>query len=83
MKTTNSGARGLTAHRTIVFVDEHQDFLEWDVNKEGVVIACRPFQSWVWTGTKVLNENIKPGDKLQVERRGHQFTLVHPVREVK
>ena len=41
--------------RTIVFEDDGQDFLEWDVDEKGVVVDCRPFQQNVWNGTKVVN----------------------------
>jgi len=69
--------------QTIYFVDEGQDFLQWDINEEGVVTACRPFQGWVWCGTKVLNKDIKRGDYLKIERNGIKSTLVHPVKKVK
>jgi hypothetical protein len=69
--------------RTIYFVDDGQDFLQWDINEEGEVTACRPFQGWVWVGTKVLNKNIKPGDLLKIERKGIESTLIHPVKKIK
>jgi hypothetical protein len=70
---------------TIVFVDEGQDFLEWDIDEKGVVVACRPFQDWVWVGTKVLNKDIKPGDRLDIISKtdGSQHQLAHPVEKVK
>ncbi len=37
---------------TVIFKDEGQDFLEWDIDK-GKVVACRPFQEWLWLGTLV------------------------------
>ena len=49
----------------VTFEDEQQDFLEWDI-KDGVVAACRPFQGWLWNGTKVHNASIKPGDLLDI-----------------
>ena len=67
---------------TIHFVDEGQDFLEWDIDEKGVVTACRPFQGWVWVGTKVHNKDIKPGDKLDIEGHGLCTTLIHPVEKV-
>lgn len=67
---------------TIHFVDEGQDFLEWDINEEGVVTACRPFQGWVWNGTKVHNKDIKPGDRLDITTRGTRTHLIHPVEKV-
>ncbi|GAH82866.1 unnamed protein product, partial [marine sediment metagenome] len=29
---------------TVLFKDEGQDFLEWDINDEGEVVDCRPLQ---------------------------------------
>ena len=51
---------------TIFFVDDGQDFLEWDINDNGEVVDCRPFQGSVWVGTKVHNKDIKPGDQLDI-----------------
>jgi hypothetical protein len=67
---------------TIVFVDEGQDFLEWDINDKGIITACRPFQGWVWVGTKVKNKEIKPGDKLDIITKNREFQLRHPVDKV-
>jgi hypothetical protein len=68
---------------TVFFVDDGQDFLEWDIDK-GVVVACRPFQGWVWIGTKVHNKDIKPGDYLDITTptgtRTHH--LIHAVEKV-
>ena len=50
-KGENQHGEGARQH-TIAFEDHSQDFLEWDV-KDGVVVACRPFQEWAWKGTKV------------------------------
>lgn len=52
--------------KRIFFEDDGQDFLEWDINEEGEVVACRPFQGWVWIGVKVHNKDIKPGDHLDI-----------------
>lgn len=52
---------------TVVFEDDGQDFLEWDIDEEkGKVVACRPFQSDTWVGTYIHNKNIKPGDYLAI-----------------
>ena len=68
---------------TVFFVDEGQDFLEWDINKEGEVIACRPFQSWLWVGVKVQNKDIKRGDLITYTKDGARHQLIHPVEKVK
>jgi hypothetical protein len=70
---------------TVHFVDEGQDFLEWDINGEGKVVACRPFQADIWVGTKVQvhNKNIKRGDLLDITTPdGIHRSLIHPVEKV-
>jgi hypothetical protein len=68
---------------TVSFVDEGQDFLEWDINDEGKVVGCRPFQGWVWNGTTVHNKDIKPGDLLDITTpSGLRRKLIHPVEKV-
>lgn len=56
-----------TKIRTIHFEDHGQDFLEWDLDADNVVIACRPCQGWVWIGNKVMNKAIKPGCYLKFQ----------------
>jgi hypothetical protein len=69
---------------TIVFEDDGQDFLEWDIDGEGKVVGCRPFQGWVWNGTQVHNKDIKPGDHLDITTHtGNRMTLAHAVEKVK
>lgn len=41
---------------TITFDDQGQDFLEWDLDRKGHVIACRPSQAWLWVGTRVTTQ---------------------------
>lgn len=67
---------------TVHFVDDGQDFLEWDINN-GEVVDCRPFQGDVWIGTKVHNTDIQEGDILQITApSGLEKTLNHPVESV-
>lgn len=47
--------------KTITFEDNGQDFLEWDVNEQGIVIDCRPFQKWMWCGCKVDIKSFNSG----------------------
>ena len=68
---------------TVFFVDDGQDFLEWDLNDKGEVVDCRPFQGWVWIGTKVHNTDIGPGDYLDITtKEGTRRTLIHAVEKV-
>jgi len=78
--------------KTIMFKDEGQDFLEWDIEYPdsrndfiGKVVACRPFQEDTWKGTEVYQKDIRPGDLLPVVPpiTGRPLTLIHPVRSVK
>lgn len=46
----------------IHFEDNGQDFLTWEVDEEGQVIGCHPFQAAVWCGKYVLQqEYLCPG----------------------
>lgn len=68
---------------TVVFKDDGQDFLEWDLDIDGKVVDCRPFQGWVWNGTTVLNKDIKPGDLLDIiSKEGDRHKLIHAVEQV-
>jgi len=67
---------------TVYLEDHGQDFLEWDI-EDGEVVGCRPFQDWVWNGTKVHNADIRPGDILEIGGRlGERTTLRYPVEKV-
>lgn len=67
----------------IVHLEDHgQDFLEWDI-KDGVVVDCRPFQGWLWNGTRVHNDHISPGTILDITpASGGRRTLNYPVERV-
>lgn len=68
---------------TVFFKDEGQDFLEWDINDEGKVVACRPFQGDIWIGTTVHNKDIKPGNLLDFTAAdGFHAQLIHAVEKV-
>lgn len=70
---------------TIVFEDHGQDFLEWDVDDDGVVVGCRPFQAPFWCGVIVeYPDDLKPGD-LVFFYRGNTVVnnIKYPVMEVR
>lgn len=68
--------------QTIFLEDHGQDFLEWDI-VDGWVVGCRPFQGWLWNGTKVHNTHIFPGNILEITTRsGGRTTLRYPVERV-
>ncbi len=67
---------------TVYLEDQGQAFLEWDI-EGGVVVDCRPFQGWLWNGTKIHNTNIQPGDILEITTRtGGRTSLLYPVERV-
>lgn len=47
--------------KKIYFEDKGQDFLEWTLDKNSVVIKSMPFQTSVWAGTKIIPISIKIG----------------------
>lgn len=67
---------------TVHFEDHGQDFLEWDI-ENGEVIACRPFQEWLWKGVHVLNDTFHPGDIVHIITKGNQpNTVKYPIESV-
>ena len=67
---------------TVYLEDHGQDFLEWDI-EDGVVVDCRPFQDWLWNGTKVHNTHIFPSNILEITTpTGGRTTLRYPVERV-
>lgn len=71
------------APHTIHFEDHGQDFLEWDVDQHGVVIACRPYQEFVWKGSVLIN-NAEPGGIVAYlsPADGARHTIRYPVAKV-
>jgi len=67
----------------IRFEDNGQDFLEWEVDDDGQVIGCEPFQASVWCGKYVLQP--------EYLQRGHSVfysdtpivRINQPIRELK
>lgn len=69
--------------KTIIFEDHGQDFLEWDIDTEGVVIDSRPFQALVWCGrTVVVNTSVVAGEYLEVLIDGQERTINYAVKVV-
>ena len=81
-KTARAVTRAADTHgskHTIVFEDQGQDFLEWDV-KNGVVVAYRPFQEWMWKGTRVDMTKAAEGQRLPIiTKRGENRVVLYPV----
>ncbi len=68
----------------ITFEDHGQDFLTWQLNNNGIVVDCAPFQAWVWTGVQVIDHaSLKVGDVVRFHRPGgHVNTMRYPVAQV-
>jgi hypothetical protein len=47
----------------IYFEDKMQDFLMWEIDKEGVIINSEPFQKSIWAGEKLILNSIQKGKK--------------------
>lgn len=70
---------------TIKFEDHGQDFLEWDIDPDGNIIDCRPFQGSVWCKCRVQNdpEEIEVGDAIDIHSPfSGDLTMNYPVVKV-
>jgi hypothetical protein len=69
------------ANKILKLADHGQDFLEWHIDENGIVVGCWPFQSWVWNGSIVLNhKDIGPGDTIHfLNKYNQERTLDYPV----
>lgn len=71
---------------TIMFEDQGQDFLEWDIDESNTVVASRPFQAGVWCGSVVLNERpLEIGDRLvlRLPHRVEPFHLRYEIEDIR
>lgn len=74
--------------KTIQFVDYGQDFLQFDINSQGVVTDVRPSQAWAWKGVQITNHvAIERGDHAQFRRIDGiagvvEKTIAYPVEAV-
>lgn len=60
----------------IRFEDHGQDFLEWLIEKTGLVVYCSPFQADVWCGAMVQHpESLKKGSIVRVVLKGGDGTI--------
>ena len=78
----------MNAVTTIIFEDDGQDFLEWDIGSEGKIIDSRPFQAGIWGDRTVKNKEmeipLKPGGFVYVTTLSGQKTaqVNHRIKEV-
>ncbi|MEW6648184.1 MAG: hypothetical protein AB1450_13375 [Pseudomonadota bacterium] len=68
------------AIKTIEFEDGGQDFLEWDIDETGKVVACRPFQGFVWVGALVHLDTLALGEAPRITpKSGREMRLRYRV----
>jgi hypothetical protein len=72
------------ATRTLTFEDHGQDFLEWDIDENGKVVECRPFQGWVWEGAVVHLDTLALGEAPRITpKSGRVMRLRYPVIDIR
>lgn len=60
------------------FADHHQDFLQWHLDRRGVVVKSEPFQTGIWKGTEVQrHESLKPGDIVFIKNKHIGYTTLN------
>lgn len=53
------------------FTDHGQDFLRWELDANGKVIGCEPFQGFVWKGKQVMfPDRLRAGDTVYYRSKG-------------
>lgn len=71
---------------TRIHIQDHgQDFLWWDVNEDGDVVDCGPFQASVWVGSELRLpvELLEPGDPINfVSPNGEFMTLNYAIEKI-
>lgn len=72
--------------KTLMFEDDGQDFMEWDIDGTGFVVACRPFQSFVWCGMRVVSAEVGKYPQILMKKKidgTKRATLQHRVLQIK
>lgn len=71
------------AIKTITFSDHGQDFLEWDLDATGRVVACRPFQGSTWCKATVTNHAyLRRGSVVVIRINGRDTYVRYPLIKV-
>ncbi|MNN55817.1 hypothetical protein D3C81_1707110 [compost metagenome] len=68
--------------QTIYFEDQGQDFLEWDIDRNGVVVDSRPFQAEVWCGAVVQSLAVGSPPTVRGPRIATTHTLKYSVERI-
>ena len=74
----------------VTFKDEGQDFLWWEIDENGKVVDCGPFQATTWCKCQVVGttaaptlSDIRKGDHLVILPPGGKImSLKHPIEKV-
>lgn len=70
---------------TLHFEDHGQDFLRWELDRNGKVLASKPFQGSIWKGVKVLQPQLsRKGSIVRFVRPGEseEKTIRYPLTKV-
>ncbi len=68
--------------KRVYFEDHGQDFLWWDVNEDGLVVDCGPFQASIWSGSLVVSK-IEVGALISIKRtRQDAITIKYPIEQI-
>lgn len=68
--------------QTIFFEDNGQDFLQWDIDQDGVVTDSRPFQAGAWVGTFLSDIKVGGRPTITHPREGIQRLLNYRVIDI-
>lgn len=68
--------------KRITFKDEGQDFLTWDIDADGQITACEPFQFGIWKHWKVMNKRFTVGRLIHLRKAEATMTIKYPIEKV-
>lgn len=70
--------------KKIHFEDNGQDFLWWEIDQDGVVVGCGPFQASIWVGSTVINHSrLRAGGPVYfISNQGQKLTLIHKIKKI-
>jgi hypothetical protein len=66
----------------IYFEDYQQDFLEWHIDKRGLVIDSKPFQRSIWAGCFTVPETAEIGKKLAIYFNEEESFVNYPIKDI-
>jgi hypothetical protein len=70
----------------IYFEDHGQDFLWWDINQDGDVVDCGPFQASVWVGCEIFDDSesgLLEGDRpCFINKKGELMQLNYAIEKI-